>query len=80
MTTATVDIMDLKPMEYQMVFVRFQREKYSTFVNVLLDGCHLAWFLCDALTEEEFEKACEEFTASEKYRTSYNEFMGRDLL
>lgn len=78
MTVKTFEVTGLKPMDYRILFVRFQREKHSTFVNVLLDGWHLTWFNCDALTEEDFAEACDQFSTSEKYKEAYNKFMGRD--
>lgn len=64
----------LKPMEHQIFFVRFVRTAQSRFVNVLLDGSHLAYFTSDAETEEQFGEECEAFAASEKYKTAYKEF------
>lgn len=62
----------LKEMTYRILFVKFERNANSTYVNVLLDGCHLSSFYSDAQTKEQFEKHCLAFTMTEEYKSAIN--------
>ena len=73
-------LLALKPMDYRMLFVKFERENAaSAFVNVLLDGTHLTWFTSEAETQEEVNKDGEAFVETNKYKESYASFFNKGV-
>lgn len=66
-----------KEMKYQQLFVRFERREKQSLITVLIDYNYLDAFHCDTNDQDEFDRACNDYLSSLRYKQKLKEFHSR---
>lgn len=66
-----------KEMTYQQLFIRFERKENQGTIIVLNDYNYLDEFYNETNDKDEFDKACNDYLHSDRYRNKLKEFHDR---